>query len=347
MQLAHERALDKKFNSLQETIATLQDRHQEETKAIRETIASLESRHNQEIQVLGRVVNCLEGQKDGHEEHDEELDSLQETVKSLHGLAKKTEADNSRLQDEIAELRAQLGRSENSSMNEKSRRPHEPRQQLQKPPQRQPQHDQSSEDTYEETLLPQHGNEESVQVLPTSGHGRSLLHQQNMSLEQPQPRGVKRAHVGDAAAPAQAEEANDGRQPRRFMMSKSNHTRAHDDDDEAPHREEKRHLRVKNDAAARQKEFVDYFKSMREQYKADNYGTNQRAFVCRFIDGIQDPVLSRWFQESLRARFPEKVHDEKRSTRKAGGRIVAPTRDLNWKDIETVLKYTPWPSMTD
>lgn len=352
MKVAHERALEKKISSLQETIATLQDRHQEETKAIRETIAALESRHNQEIQVLGRVVNCLEGQKDGHNEHDEELDSLQETVKSLQGLAKKAESDNARLQDEIAELRAQLDRTEYSTVNEISR-PHEPRQQLQQPPQRQPQHDQSSENTYEETLLPQHENEESVQFLSISGHGRSFLQQQNMSLEQPHPRGVKRAHVGDAAeppparrvAPAQAQEANDSREPRRFMTSKSNSTRAHDD--EAPHREEKRQVRVEDRTAARQREFVDYFKSMREQYKADNYGTNQRAFVCRFIDGIQDPVLSRWFQESLRARFPEKVHDEKRSTRKAGGRIVAPTRDLNWKDIETVLKYTPWPSMTD
>lgn len=352
MKVAHERALEKKISSLQETIATLQDRHQEETKAIRETIAALESRHNQEIQVLGRVVNCLEGQKDGHNEHDEELDSLQETVKSLQGLAKKTESDNARLQDEIAELRAQFDRTEYSTVNEISR-PREPRQQLQQPPQRQPQHDQSSENTYEETLLPQHENEENTQFLPASGHGRSFLQQQNMSLEQPHPRGVKRAHVGDAAepppprrvAPPQAQEAKDTREPRRFMMSTSNRARAHNDG--APHREEKRQVRVENDAAARQREFVDYFKSMREQYKADNYGTNQRAFVCRFIDGIQDPVLSRWFQESLRAWFPEKVHDEKRSTRKAGGRIVAPTRDLNWKDIETVLKYTPWPSMTD
>lgn len=352
MQLTQERALEKKISSLQETIAVLRDRQQADSKALGETIITLENRHNQEIQDLREAINYLQGQQDGHNKCDGEIDSLKETVKSLHSLAKQTESDNSRLHDEIAELRAQLG---SRHQGEKSRRPQESRQKLQEPPQHLPRYDQSSEDTYEETPLHQHENEEEdVQFPPASAHGRSFPRQQDMSLEQPHPRGVKRAHVGDAAeppppprrvAPAQAQEADDNRQPRRFTMSTSSRARAHDD--EATRHEEKRQACAENDAAARQREFVDYFKSMREQYKADNYGTNQRAFVCRFIDGIQDPVLSRWFQESLRARFPEKVHDEKRSTCKAGGRIVIPTRDLNWKDIETVLKYTPWPSMTD
>lgn len=147
-----------------------------------------------------------------------------------------------------------------------------------------------------------------------------------------------------------AQEANDNResrQPRRPTMSKdrSDHTRAHDD--EVTRREEKRQLQAEDRAAARKKEFVDYFKSFRDERKAENHGRDQRAFICRFIDGIKDPVLSRWFQEALKGRFPEKTHDEKRSARKAGGRIVGPTRDLTWKDIETVLKHTLWPSMTD
>lgn len=352
MKLTQERALEKKISSLQETIATLRDRQQADSKALGETIITLENRHNQEVQDLREAINYLQGQQDGRNKHGGEIDSLKETVKSLHILAKQTESDNSRLHDEVAELHAQLG---SRHQGEKSRRPQESRQKLQQPPQHLPRYDQSSEDTYEETLLHQHENEEEdVQFPPASAHGRSFPRQQDMSLEQPHPRGVKRAHVGDAAepppprrvAPAQAQEADDNRQPRRFTMSTSSRARAHHDD-EAPRREEKTQARAESDTAARQRDFVDYFKSMREQYRADNYGTNQRAFVCRFIDGIQDPVLSRWFQESLRARFPEKVHDEKRSTRKVGGRIVTPTRDLNWKDIETVLKYTPWPSMTD
>lgn len=351
MRHTQERALDKKISALQETNASLRDRQQADTKAWGETINTLENRYNQEIQSLREAIDCLQGQQDRHKKHDEEIDSLKETVKSLHCLATQTESDNSRLHDEIAELRAQL---DSRHQGEKSRRPHESRQKLQEPWQRLPRYDESSEDTYEETLLHQHENEEEedVQFPPASAHGRILP----QSLEQPHPRGVKRAHVGDAAepppsppgrvAPAQAEDANDSPQPRRFTMSMGSRARAHHGD-EVARREEERQARAENDAAARQREFVDYFKSMRGQYKADSYGTNQRAFVCRFINGIQDPVLSRWFQESLRAKFPDKVHDEKRSTRKAGGRIVTPTRDLNWEDIENVLKYTLWPSMTD
>lgn len=99
-------------------------------------------------------------------------------------------------------------------------------------------------------------------------------------------------------------------------------------------------------AAARQKEFVDYVKSMCNEYSAGNYGRSQRAFISRFIDGIKDPALSRWFQESLKARFPDKVRNVPQSSRKAGGSIITPTRDLTWKDIEYLLPRTPWPSMT-
>ncbi|KAG6361941.1 hypothetical protein INS49_010170 [Diaporthe citri] len=143
-------------------------------------------------------------------------------------------------------------------------------------------------------------------------HLRTFPREQDRALGQPHPRGVKRERA----------------------------------DDEARRHKGKRQSLV--DAASRQQDFVDYVITMRDEFnKTDNYGRDQRAFICRFIDGIQDPVLSRWFQESLKARFPDRVHDEKRSARKAGGggRIVGPTRDLTWKDVETVLKHTLWPSM--
>lgn len=357
MQRTQERALDKKISALQdalqETNASLRDRQQANTKAWGETIITLENRHNQEIQSLREAIDCLQGQLDGLKKHNEEIDSLKETVKSLHCLATQTESDNSRLHDEIAELRAQL-RSRHQGEN--SRRPHESQQKFQEPWQRLPRDNQSSEDTYEETLLHQHEDEEEdVQFPPASAHGHSLP----QSLEQPHPRGVKRAHVGDAAepppppphprrvAPAQAEDdANDSPQPRRFTMSTGSRARAHHDD-EVARREEERQARAENDAATRKRDFEEYVWSMREKYYSGNYGTNQRVFFRRFIDGIQDPVLSRWFQESLGAKFPEKVHEEKRSTRKAGSRIVTPTRDLNWEDIVTVLRETQFPSVTD
>lgn len=130
-----------------------------------------------------------------------------------------------------------------------------------------------------------------------------------------------------------------------MSKDRSVHTRAHDD--EGARREEKRQSQAEARAAAHKQELIDYVKSIRDEYTPENYGRDQRAFICRFIDGIKDPVLSRWVQEALKARFPEKIHDEKRSARKAGGRIVGPTRELTWKDVETVLKYTPWPSLTE
>lgn len=120
-------------------------------------------------------------------------------------------------------------------------------------------------------------------------------------------------------------------------------------DEGAPRREGKRQSR--GDVTARQfQDFVDYVKSAHDEYKVGKYKSarDQRAFIYRFIDGIQDPDLSRWFQESLKAWFPDRVHDERRSTRKAGGgRIVGLTRDLTWTDVQTVLKHTLLPSMDD
>lgn len=146
---------------------------------------------------------------------------------------------------------------------------------------------------------------------------RTFPVEQDRPLGQPYPQGVKRARADDEA-PRREEDCGGGK-----MQSREDR------------------------AAARQEEFVDYFKSMRDEFTAGNYGKYERAFICRFIDGIQDPVLSRWFQESLKERFPDKIHEEKRSSRKGGGRLVRPTRDLAWNDIEMTLKHSEWPSMDD
>lgn len=117
-------------------------------------------------------------------------------------------------------------------------------------------------------------------------------------------------------------------------------------DDEVPRREEKRQSHVEDRSTDRRKEFVAYYHSMRREYDENKHGKNQRAFICRFIDGIGDRDFSNWLQECLKAQYPNKVHDAKRPA-KSGDRTVALGRDLTWDEVKTLIKYTPHPSFTD
>lgn len=165
---------------------------------------------------------------------------------------------------------------------------------------------------------------------------RTFPQEKDRPLGQPYPQGVKRARADDEAP------RHEGKSQLRVEDRSERKRQSREED-----RGEGKTQSHEDRAAARQEEFVDYFKSMRDEFTTGSYGKYERAFICRFIDGIRDPVLSRWFQESLKERFPDKVHDEKRSARKGGGRLVRPTRDLTWNDIEMALKHSEWPSMDD
>lgn len=127
MLISQERALDQKINSFQETITTLQerynqetkalhvtiarqqDRHEEETKSTREAIVHIQDRYKEETKALHDAITSLQ---DRHDEYDVGISSLQETVKSLHSFAEQAEAVKIKLQNENAELRAQLSHAE-------------------------------------------------------------------------------------------------------------------------------------------------------------------------------------------------------------------------------------------
>lgn len=112
MQLSQEQALDRKISSFQETITLLQERYNQEIKALQGITVS-----QQEETTATRVaITNLQHSSDKHDERDEEIRLLQETVKSLQTLAKKVEADNTKLQHEVVELRAQLSHAEDSLM---------------------------------------------------------------------------------------------------------------------------------------------------------------------------------------------------------------------------------------
>lgn len=113
LQLSQERALDEKITSFQDTIAALQERHSQEVRAFQEITTSQQDRYKVEIKALQGLITNLRGR---HEEYGEELGSLQETVKSLQVLSQKAEADNTKLRDEVAELRARLSHVEESFM---------------------------------------------------------------------------------------------------------------------------------------------------------------------------------------------------------------------------------------
>lgn len=238
---------------------------------------------------------------------------------------------------------------------EQLRRPHEPQRnatQL-RGPQRQPLNDESFEDTDDQQLLPQQEIEVKFQSPPRrAGHIYNGADKQNRSPERPYPRGVKRAHVDNAAEPPRqvmaSQKADNLRgceeNPRKHRMKRSDRTHAHDD--EVPRRGEKKQPHVGDRSTDRRKEFVAYYHSMRREYDEGKHGKNQRAFICRFIDGIGDPDFSHWLQECLKAQYPDKVHDAKRPP-KAGGRTVALSRDLTWEEVKTLIKYTPHPSFTD
>ncbi|KKY39888.1 hypothetical protein UCDDA912_g00041 [Diaporthe ampelina] len=277
---------------------------------------------------------------------DDKIISLQETIASLHDRTNKAEArisqveadktqlqnrideaealisqakaDNTKLQDEIVELRAQLSHTVESFMKaasraryeeEQLRRPHEPQRnatQLRGPP-RQPLNDESFEDTDDQQLLPQ----QEIEVMASQKADNLRGCEEN---------------------------------PRKHRMKRSDRTHAHDD--EVPRRGEKKQPHVGDRSTDRRKEFVAYYHSMRREYDEGKHGKNQRAFICRFIDGIGDPDFSHWLQECLKAQYPDKVHDAKRPP-KAGGRTVALSRDLTWEEVKTLIKYTPHPSFTD
>lgn len=133
MLISQERALDQKINSFQETITTLQERYNKETKALQATIASQQDRHEQETKATREVIAHIQDRhkalhgaitslQDQHDECDEETSSLRETVKSLQSFAKQAEAVQTKLQNENAELRAQLSHTEGSTKKSGMRR---------------------------------------------------------------------------------------------------------------------------------------------------------------------------------------------------------------------------------
>lgn len=245
LQHMHEHALDEKTRSFQETITTLQERHDEEIKALQARASAQKDRHEEETTALHEAIVNLQNR---HNDYDGEISSLKEAVTAL----------------------------------------------------------------------------------------RTFPKEQDRSLGQSYPRGVKRARADDEAPRCEGKSQSrvEDRGERKIQSC-------------VEVRGEGKSQSREDRAAARQEDFVDYFKSMRDEFMTGNYEKYQRAFICRFIDGIQDPVLSRWFQESLKERFPDMVHDEKRSARKGGGRLVRPTRDLTWEDIEIALKHSEWPFMHD
>lgn len=238
---------------------------------------------------------------------------------------------------------------------ERSRHPYEPRQiatQLQAPSQRQPQSNHVSELTGEAKFLPQH--EAKIKSSDFIGRSRNHVQEKDKPFERSYPRGIKRALVEDDAEPRRtipaqvASHPPDFEQPKRARPQQtkvSDQIRA--DGDEGPRRKEKKQSDMQAPAAARRKAFVDYFKSMRHEYQMNDYGKSQRTFIYRFIDGIEDPVLSRWFQEGLKENFPEKARDPRRPVHSDGGRIVVLARDVTWEDVETSAKHTPWPSFAE
>lgn len=240
---------------------------------------------------------------------------------------------------------------------ERSRHLHEARQvatQLQAPSQRQPQSKHVSELTGEGKSLPPHEAKINHRFSAFIDRSHNQVQKKDKPFERPFPRGIKRALGEDPAEPRRTIPAQEASHPPEFeqlktarphQMKRSNPIRA--DDDEEPRRKEKKQSDMEAPAATRRKAFVDYFKSMRHEYQANDYGMNQRTFIYRFIDGIEDPVLSHWFQEGLKDNFPEKARDPRRPVHTAHGRIVVLARDVTWEDVEDSLKQTPWPSFAE
>lgn len=240
---------------------------------------------------------------------------------------------------------------------ERPRHPYEPRQivaQLQAPSQRQSQSNHVSELTGEGKFLPQHEAKINPRFSDFIDRSRNHVQKKDKPFERPYPRGIKRALGEDPAEPRRTIPAQEASHPpeieqlktaRPHQMKRSNPICA--DDDEEPRRKEKKQSDTEAPTAARRKAFVDYFKSMRHEYQANDHGMNQRTFIYRFIDGIEDPALSHWFQEGLKENFPEKARDPRRPVHTARGRIVILARDVTWEDVETSVKHTPWPSFVE
>ncbi|KAJ0121109.1 hypothetical protein J7T55_008271 [Diaporthe amygdali] len=350
----------------QEKHSGLAKRFDEEISSLRDTIADLQ--HRLAIQE-GRPASDNSA---AVKRHEEDIKGLQDTFDSeqcrydkIAARISKIEADNTKLLEENTDIFAELRHIESLIMiAEAARAQHQgehsrslvSRQlatkqgELQRPPLR----NLKPQDVYGQQLLPRQEAEEETGFSSPRGYSLDRAHQQVRSLEQPRLRGVKRSRIDDAAEPSRRNLPAQGldntlgsekpHYPDTHQMERSGEINAYG---EVPNRKEKKLTREQAPAEARVRAFADHYHSMRREFPEHRHKKDQRPFIWRFIDGVEDQELSRWLQECLKENLPKKVHQAKRPARRAGGRIVALNRDVTWEEVRDVLKTTPLPALTD
>ncbi|POS77858.1 hypothetical protein DHEL01_v203747 [Diaporthe helianthi] len=349
-------AYTEQVSSFKETVRALQanDQKVESLKAIVESlqasaeksdadIAALQDQRHQEITCLQNTVKSLRDTNEKTEakvakledQRHQDIGSFKATVESLQASSK---ADSKQLQEEIAELRAQLRRTERSPVYSG---------QLKEPSGRHSFHSHVAKNEKEHHVFPRHEMKTNIQLHPFHDDSDNHTWGPNKPLEQQYPRGIKRAHVDDAADTSHghllAEETGNSHGFVQPQSQKTRHAKRADHKgvhDESPKREETKNSDMEDDSRARHWKFVAYYNSKRKEYKQTAVGRDKGALVRHFIEGIEDPDYCHWFQDALKKQFPERVHHAAHPT---GKRYISVPRDLTWEDAKTVVRDVPIP----
>ncbi|KAL1861451.1 hypothetical protein Daus18300_008844 [Diaporthe australafricana] len=349
---------DDEINPLLETITVLQSRLDVQDARLANEDPAVVKRHEQDIEALQKTVKSLQSQI-----HESEVRVSQ------------TEADNTRLQDEIAELSGELRHAEccfESFLEAESSRaqnqgkhprpPESPQPATQRRgPRRQVLGTQRVEGADEQRNQAQILEEPFRTQSPRERQNHSPANQPTRSLEKL--RGVKRSHVDDndnadddddapprRKQPLQASDRTLGfeqpQDPRARKMKKTEETTAYD---EVPRNNEKRPISEKGAAKEQERVFEAYCYCKQLEYDENKveHRKDQRFFICDFINGIGNQKISYWLQKSLKKHLPDKVQSAKRPARKAGDRIIALDRSLTWEEVKGVIEDLPFPSFTD
>ncbi|KAG8170305.1 hypothetical protein KVR01_001050 [Diaporthe batatas] len=368
VQTAQMEAYTEQISSLEETVKALQADNQEinclkasfkslqaSTEKSDSDIAALKDFYHQEIASLQNTVKSL---RDSNEkaaadiaklqgQHHQEVDSFKAILNSLQASSV---ADITQLREEIAELCVQRRRAEEPTVHGEPPRDHGTRQsamQLQEPSGRQSLHSRFARKRIEHQVIPRRETKTNIQPHPFHDDSDNHTAGPKRPQEQQYPRGIKRAHVDDAAefgyGDAAAEEAGNAHRLEQPQSQKTRHTKRSDHKhgfDELPTREGKMASEMEDHNRARFDEFAAYYQSKRKIYKKTTVGRDKGALVRHFIDGIEDPGYCRWFQNALKEQFPERVHNLAHPT---GRRFVSVPRDLTWEDAKTVVRDIPTP----